>query len=70
MPKVVHSTKKEKRGEKLKTKFATSKKFHQKSKSSTNPDRKIPEKSQGPFSNFRSKSTIKRLNMYNEKPDM
>jgi len=34
---------------------------------STNPDRKIKEGSEG-F--YRTKDTIKRLNMYNEKPDL
>ena len=37
------------------------------STASTNPDRKIKEGSEG-F--YRTKDTIKRLNMYNEKPDM
>jgi hypothetical protein len=39
-----------------------------KSNASTNPNRKTPGKDNGSF--YRSKSTIKRLNMYNEKPDM
>jgi len=37
------------------------------SNASTNPDRKIPEGSEG-F--YRTKATIKRLNMYKDKPDM
>jgi len=37
------------------------------STASTNPDRKIKEGSEG-F--YRTKATIKRLNMYNEKPNM
>lgn len=36
---------------------------------STNPDRKVSEKSGGANSFFRSKSKIKLLNVYNEKPD-
>lgn len=40
-----------------------------KSNASTNPNRKAPGK-EGSHSNFRSKSTINRLNMYNEKPDL
>jgi nuclear GTP-binding protein len=38
------------------------------SNASTNPNRTAPGKDNGMF--FRSKSTIKRLNMYNEKPDL
>lgn len=42
-----------------------------KSNSSTNPNRKLPGKAaEGQaVSNFRSKGTINRLNMYNDKPD-
>lgn len=41
------------------------------SNASTNPNRKIPEKHQGNgYTHFRSKSKIKLLNLYNEKPDM
>ncbi|KRX04411.1 P-loop containing nucleoside triphosphate hydrolase [Pseudocohnilembus persalinus] len=38
---------------------------------STNPDRKLPGKAGdgGPMTHFRTKNTIKRLNMYKEKPD-
>lgn len=39
-----------------------------KSNASTNPNRKAPGKDDGTF--FRSKSTINRLNMYNQKPDL
>ena len=35
--------------------------------SSTNPNRKIPEGSEG---HYRTKATIKRLQMYKDKPDM
>lgn len=38
------------------------------SNASTNPNRKAPGKDNGTF--FRSKSTIKMLNMYNQKPDV
>lgn len=39
-----------------------------KSNASTNPNRTAPGKDNGQF--FRSKSTIKRLNLYNSKPDL
>ena len=38
------------------------------SNASTNPDRKAPGKDNGVF--FRSKSQIRMLNLYNQKPDM
>ena len=40
-----------------------------KSNASTNPDRKTKANSDGKHNSFRTKATIKRLNMYNEKPD-
>ena len=53
----------------LKQKGANSGSFKHKSKSSSNPYR--PDPSGGkPGSRFRDKATIKRLNMYNEKPDV
>lgn len=39
------------------------------SNASTNPNRVAPGK-EGGNSHFRSQSTIKRLNMYNSKPDL
>jgi hypothetical protein len=42
-----------------------------KSGASTNEDRKMPDKAKkGGFTHLRDKSTIKLLNMYNEKPDL
>ena len=40
-----------------------------KSNSSTNPNRKTDANSDGKNNSFRTKATINRLNMYNEKPD-
>jgi len=41
-----------------------------KSGASTNPDRKLPEKQLNSHHQFfRTKQTINRLNLYNEKPD-
>lgn len=42
-------------------------KNHRKSGASTNPDRRAPHGNDG-F--YRTKATIKRLNMYKDKPDM
>eukprot|EP00331_Platyophrya_macrostoma_P001886 CAMPEP_0176424676 /NCGR_PEP_ID=MMETSP0127-20121128/10965_1 /TAXON_ID=938130 /ORGANISM="Platyophrya macrostoma, Strain WH" /LENGTH=565 /DNA_ID=CAMNT_0017805751 /DNA_START=20 /DNA_END=1717 /DNA_ORIENTATION=+ len=53
--------------EKFKQRRTESIKNHRKSASSTNPDRKSPHGSDG-F--YRSKATIKRLNMYRDKPDI
>ncbi len=42
-----------------------------KSGASTNPDRKLTEKTKNAkFTHMRDKSTIKLLNLYNEKPDI
>ena len=46
-------------------------KFNKKSKSnaSTNPNRETKANTSGLMNTFRTKATINRLNMYNEKPD-
>lgn len=42
-----------------------------KSGASTNPERKLADKTlKAKFTHMRDKSTIKLLNLYNEKPDM
>ncbi|CAD8070445.1 unnamed protein product [Paramecium primaurelia] len=54
---------------KMNTKFKSSQKGS-KSGASTNPDRKLPEKQlNAKHQFFRSKQTIQRLNLYNEKPN-
>lgn len=40
------------------------------SNASTNPDRKMPSSRPDSQNFYRSKSTIQRLNLYNEKPDL
>lgn len=41
-----------------------------KSNASTNPDRQTKANDDGKHNSFRTKATINRLNMYNDKPDL
>ncbi len=71
MPKTLKLSKKGKSLEKRKVKFSLQQKgIKMKSKrASTNPNRVIPG-ADAPGTQLRTKQKIKRLNMYNEKPDL
>ena len=63
--------KNQKFNDKIKHKFASNNnKQPSKSNASTNPDRKVEGKADVNNQHFRSKSTIKLLNLYTKKPNM